>query len=118
MVKKTLTLLDEEFEKFEQEVKFPSNMPGHISQRITDKVKLAKDADFSQGTDEEVVENVENIGEVMAGAQQTIMEFALDHMEAIGSDMTITEDNLSQEAYETVLKQYTDSVQGVKVGKN
>lgn len=114
MVKKELELLDDEFEKYSEKVKFPSNIPGHIKNKVMDKVRLTKDAEFSEDmSDEEVLGNVENIGEVLGEVQNILIEFALKHM-----DKDLTKDNLTASAYDVILSQYTDDIKGVEVSGN
>lgn len=119
MVKKELTLLDDEFEEYTAKVKYPTNIPGHVKNQVTDKVQLVKNAHFEDGmTDEELMSQIDNVGELMGEAQEIIMSFALKHMRKVESDELVSKDELSESAYQTVLEQYSDSIQGVKVGKN
>jgi len=110
MVKKNLQLLDDEFEKYEEEVKFPSNIPGHVKNKVLDKVRLTKNANITEDmSDEEILNNVENVGEIMQEAQTILIEFALTHM-----DKDLSKDNLTPSAYDSILEQYTDDIKGVK----
>lgn len=121
MVTKTLELLDqEEFEKYEVEAKFPSNIPASITTQTNDKVQLAKDAVFEPNmSDSELISQIENHGEILADAQNRIIDFALSHMTLKDEpEKEVTKKELSRSAYETILKQYEDDLNGVKVGKN
>lgn len=114
MVKKELTLLDDEFEEYTETVKFPSNIPGNVKNKVLDKVRLTKNAEITEDmSEDEILNNVENVGEIMQQAQDILIEFALKHM-----DKDLEKENLSPSAYDTILEQYTDSIKGVKVSGN
>lgn len=121
MVKKEMTLLNgpPEFEKYEAKVRFPSNLQGDVQNRVLDKIQLAKDANISEDMDEEeMLNSLDNHGEIFEEIQNQILEFALKYAEEVESGESVERDNIGEDAANTILKQYTDDIKGVSVGKN
>lgn len=121
MVKKELTLLDgpPEFEEYVTTVRFPTNLQGDVQNRVLDKIQLAKDASISEDmTEEEMLNSLENHGEIFEEIQNQILEFALKYAEDVENNESIERENIGKEAAEKILGQYTDQIKGVAVGKN
>lgn len=115
MVKKELELLEgpPEFEKYTEEVRFPSNIPANIKDKVLEKVSIRKNSEFKEGmSDEEILDSVENLGELMKEAQNVLLDFACKH-----ADKDITKQNLTQSAADKILEEYTDDIDGVEVKK-
>lgn len=116
MVKKELKLLDgpPEFNEYVEKVKIPNNIPAHKKDEILESVRLVDNAKITEDmSDEEILSNVENTGELMKQAQNVMLDFALKHC-----DKDLERDNLTKQAATKILEQYSDQVQGVEVKKN
>lgn len=121
MVKKEMPLLDgpPEFERYTAEVRFPSNLNGDVKNTATDKIRLVKNANIKDDmTDEEALNQVENVGEVMEEVQNHILDWAVKYMEETESGDAVERKNLTPEAVDIILEQYEDSLKGVKVSGN
>ena len=121
MVKKELTLLNgpPEFKEYTAKVRFPSNLQGDVQNRVMDKIQLAKDVSINQDmTEEEMLNNLDNHGELFEEIQNQILEFALNYAEEIDSGESVERENIGEEAAREILAQYSDDVKGVSVGKN
>jgi len=120
MVKKEMPILTgpPEFEKETRKVQFPSNINGDIQNKVLDKLQLVKNADLSGDMDEsEVLQNIDNQGELMEEIQTRLIDFAVKYMTDVETGESIDKHNLTPEAYDIILSQYTSSLKGVEVKK-
>lgn len=116
-----MTLLDgpPEFEEYEAKVRFPSNLQGDVKNAVLDKIQLAKDVSIEADmSEEEMMNSLENHGEIFEEIQKQIMDFALKYAEKVDSGESVSRENIGEDAAEVIMKQYTDSINGVAVGKN
>lgn len=121
MVKKKLELLNgpPEFEKVTATVRFPTNINGEVKNRALDKIRLVSDAQINEDmSEQEMLSNVENVGEIMEEVQNYLIEYALKHMKVQDKEIDVCKQNLTPSAYDTILQQYADQVKGVKVSGN
>lgn len=120
MVKKELELLDgpPEFERYTAEVRFPSNINGDLQNKLMDKIRLKKNADLGNFDEDNISQTIDNPEELMEEIQNHLIGFALDYMEEVDSGDQVEKDQLTPEAYDVILSQYSDQIQGVKIGKN